>query len=164
MVLQYPNFPETEFSLESCFPGRSLLGQQRLPRINGEKELLKQVSSALRIQCRKSSRCRRPSNMEPNIILVRVLLYLLSSIIQTLHVCFTALIPSSSTISLPHYSWYIKIKVSTFKFPISKFLNCYVSYCILPSVTLLQQPQNTMISQAALGHLICLTTIEVMTI
>lgn len=67
-----------------------------------------------------------------------VLFYLLSSITQTLHVCFTALIPSSSSINLPHYSWHIQIKLSTFKFPISKFLNCYVSYCILPSATLLQ--------------------------
>ena len=138
VVLRYPNFAETKFLLESCLPGRSLLGEQRLPQINGEEELLKQVSSTLRIQCRKSSRCRRPSNMEPNIILVRVLLYLLSLIIQTLYICFTSLIPSSSSISLPHYSWHIKIEVSTFECPASKFLNCYVGYCILPSATLLQ--------------------------
>ena len=137
-VPRYPNFAETKFLLESCLPGRPLLGEQRLPQINGEEELLKQVSSTLRIQCRKSSGCRRPSHMEPNIILVRVLLYLLSSIIQTLHICFTSLISSSGSINLPHYSWHIKIKVSTFEFPASKFLNCYVGYCILPSATLLQ--------------------------
>lgn len=141
-----------------CSDIRILLGEQRLPQINGEEELLKQVSSTLRIQCRKSSRCRRrPSNMEPDIILVRALLCLLPSIIQTLHICFTALIPSSS-ISLPHYSWHIKIKVSTFEFPVSEFLNFCVGYCILPSATLLQ---NTMILKSNIGVLLINTSSQI---